>query len=305
MLAIYKITFQGSALMEKKEPNTFSNDDISGSFKQLYTILKTLRSPNGCPWDREQTPESFYKNLIEESYEYIDAFLKKDISECSEELGDMFLVVTMLTIMHEERDDFSLVKVLDDVSEKLIRRHPHVFSEEKSAYEVENGEEVIILWDSIKQNVEGKKSQDIFKNIPASAPNLLQAVEIQKKARKVGFDWDSKTDVFKKIQEELEELAMEVDGKNHIDISEPANKDRVIDEFGDTLFSMINYARFLDINPDEALYRANRKFKNRFRSMQQLLSDDGKDILEETLPLAELDNYWEKAKVLQKEKRLY
>jgi tetrapyrrole methylase family protein / MazG family protein len=301
MLAINKITFQGSALMEKKEPNTPSNEDISGSFKQLYNILKTLRSPNGCPWDREQTPESFYKNLIEESYEYIDAYLKKDISECSEELGDMFLVVTMLTIMHEERDDFSLVKVLDDVSEKLIRRHPHVFSEEKSEYEVENGDEVIVLWDSIKQNIEGKKSQDIFKNIPASAPNLLQAVEIQKKARKVGFDWDSRTDVFKKVQEELEELASEVDGETHFDISEPANKDRIIDEFGDTLFSMINYARFLGIDPDEALYRANRKFKNRFRSMQQLFSDDGIDILEETLPLTELDNYWEKAKVLQKE----
>ncbi|MCF7943226.1 MAG: nucleoside triphosphate pyrophosphohydrolase [Spirochaetia bacterium] len=293
--------------MEKKEPpNTPSNDDdISGSFKQLYNILKKLRSPNGCPWDREQTPESFYKNLIEESYEYIDAYLKKDISECSEELGDMFLVVTMLTIMHEERDDFSLVKVLDDVSEKLVRRHPHVFSEEKSTYEVVNGDEVIVLWDSIKQNVEGKKSQDIFKTIPAASPNLLQAVEIQKKARKVGFDWDSRTDVFKKVQEELEELAREVDGETHFDISEPANKDRIIDEFGDTLFSMINYARFLGIDPDEALYRANRKFKNRFSSMQQLLSDDGKDILEETLPLTELDNYWEKAKVLQKNKRLY
>ncbi len=291
--------------MKKKEPvkeqtnDTPSNKDISSSFNQLYNILKTLRSPNGCPWDREQTPESFYKNLIEESYEYIDAYLKKDINECSEELGDMFLVVTMLTIMHEERDDFSLVKVLDDTSEKLIRRHPHVFSEDTSAYEVENGDEVAVLWDSIKQNVEGKKSQDIFKTIAASSPNLLQAVEIQKKARKVGFDWDSRTDVFKKVQEELEELACEVDGNSHFDISVPENKDRIIDEFGDTLFSMVNYARFLDIDPDEALYRANRKFKNRFSSMQQLLSEDGKDILEETLPLSELDRYWEKAKALQ------
>jgi tetrapyrrole methylase family protein / MazG family protein len=261
-------------------------------FADLYSVLTTLRSPDGCPWDREQTPQSFYKNLIEESYEYIDAFLKGDLAECREELGDMYLVVTMLVIMHEECGDFSLEDVLAEVSEKLIRRHPHVFRRESLSSTPEDGSQVLKLWNSIKENVEGKKSEDIFSRIPASAPNLIQAVEIQKKARKTGFDWDNRPEVLQKIREEIEELEEAVEASG----SRAEDQEKIAEEFGDVLFSLINYARFISVDPNEALFRANRKFKLRFARMQQLLLEEGHDILEEILPLQVLDTAWEKVK---------
>ena len=248
-----------------------SNSHVS-AFNRLYEILKMLRSPDGCPWDRDQTPETFYKNLIEESYEYIDAFIKKDIEECAEELGDMYLVVSMLTIMHEEMNHFSLTHVLDNTSEKLVRRHPHVFNNGNTEkVTAKNPDEVVELWNSIKENIEGKKNKEnIFAFIPGSMPNVLQAVEIQKKAKRYGFDWEYSSDVFEKIREELNELSIEVENNS--------DRDKILNEFGDILFSLINYARFLKINPDEALFRTNTKFKNRFAIMVDLMKKDGIDI---------------------------
>lgn len=271
---------------------------IKKEFTRLYDILTILRSPEGCPWDREQTPRSFYKNLIEESYEYIDAFLKRDMKECAEELGDMYLVVTMLIIMHEEQNDFNLSDVLRNTSEKLVRRHPHVFEKDSENYDeeyaVENADEVVTLWDSIKENVEGKKNIDnLFTYIPKSMPNILQSLEIQKKVSKVGFDWDKSEDVFDKIGEELDELKLETDRSE-------ADHDRVIEEFGDLMFSMINFARFLEVNPDEALYRANKKFRKRFLTMQRLMDDQGISLETDKPDLATMDRFWETAKKEEK-----
>lgn len=261
------------------------------AFKRLYEILKMLRSPEGCPWDQEQTPETFYKNLIEESYEYIEAYIKKDIDECAEELGDMYLVVTMLIIMHEEMNHFSLTQALNSTSEKLVRRHPHVFKNNSTEkISAENSEKVIELWDSIKENIEGKKNKkNIFAFIPGSMPNLLQALEIQKKAKKYGFDWEHTRDVFDKIREELDELSFEVENNS--------DRGKIVNEFGDILFSLINYARFLKIDPDEALLRTNTKFKNRFTLMVKLMEQDGIDPEAEN-DLEFMDKYWEKAKKL-------
>jgi tetrapyrrole methylase family protein / MazG family protein len=259
------------------------------AFNRLYEILKMLRSPDGCPWDRDQTPETFYKNLIEESYEYIDAFIKKDIEECAEELGDIYLVVSMLTIMHEEMNQFSLTQVLDNTSEKLVRRHPHVFKNNYSEkVTAENPGEVVELWNSIKENIEGKKNKEnVFAFIPGSMPQILQAVEIQKKAKKYGFDWEHSSEVFEKIREELNELSVEVENNS--------DREKILNEFGDILFSLINYARFLKIDPDEALFRTNTKFKNRFTIMAELMKKDGID-LETDNELELMDQYWEKAK---------
>jgi len=281
----------------KMEKNNSKNKDIYytsskshvTAFERLYEILKMLRSPDGCPWDRDQTPETFYKNLIEESYEYIDAYIKKDINECAEELGDMYLVVTMLTIMHEEMNQFSLTQVLDNTSEKLVRRHPHVFKNNYTEnITADNPEEVVELWNSIKENIEGKKNKDnVFTFIPGSMPNILQAVEIQKKAKKYGFDWDNTSDVFDKIREELNELSVEVENNS--------DRERILIEFGDILFSLINYARFLKIDPNEALFRTNTKFKTRFTCMAELMKKDGID-LEDDTELELMDKYWERAK---------
>ncbi len=268
------------------------SQSVPEAFNRLYTILRILRGPNGCPWDQKQTPESFYKNLIEESYEYIDAFKKRDTAECAEELGDMFLVVSMLVIMHEEQDEMRMVDVLEETSRKLIRRHPHVFAQHELDDDSQpgNADEVVELWDSIKENLEGKHQQDnIFAFIPKSMPNILQSIEIQKKARKTGFDWEQAGDVLEKIYEELHELQAELDKRTAAEVS----REKVLDEFGDVLFSLINYSRFLAINPDEALYLANEKFKQRFTVMQELMKKDGLDTDNE---LTVMDSYWNKAK---------
>jgi tetrapyrrole methylase family protein / MazG family protein len=268
-----------------------SSSSHVSAFNRLYEILKMLRSPIGCPWDRDQTPETFYKNLIEESYEYIDAYIKKDIEECAEELGDLYLVVSMLTIMHEEMNHFSLTQVLESTSEKLVRRHPHVFKNNYTEkITADNPEEVIDLWNSIKENVEGKKNKEnVFAFIPGSMPNMLQSVEIQKKAKKYGFDWEQASEVFEKIREELNELSIEVESNS--------DRSKIINEFGDILFSLINYARFLKIDPDEALFRTNTKFKNRFTIMAELMKQDGID-LDADNELELMDQYWEKAKII-------
>ena len=292
---MYILSIKGNTKkMNKTTDNTqeiyySSSSSHVSAFNRLYEILKMLRSPDGCPWDRDQTPETFYKNLIEESYEYIDAFIKKDIEECAEELGDMYLVVSMLTIMHEEMNHFSLTQVLDSTSEKLVRRHPHVFKNNfTEKITADNPEEVVDLWNSIKENIEGKKNKEnVFAFIPGSMPNILQAVEIQKKAKKYGFDWEQASEVFEKIREELNELSIEVESNS--------DRSKIINEFGDILFSLINYARFLKIDPDEALFRTNTKFKNRFTSMAELMKQDGID-LDDDNELELMDQYWEKAK---------
>jgi MazG family protein len=254
------------------------------SFKRLHEILSILRSPEGCPWDRKQTIDPFFKNLIEETYEYIDSVQKQDVPESGEELGDIYLVLTMLGIMHEEQDDFSLQQVLNHTCDKLIRRHPHVFGDDIS---VDDADGVVDLWDSIKENVEGKKDKEnMFSLIPSAMPPLERAEEIQKKAHKKGFDWPSYYGALEKIREEVDEL--------HVAINEK-NVNEIKDEIGDLLFSVVNVARLCDVPAGIALHGTNEKFIKRYNLMIELFDK------EENTPFSDadldtMDIYWEKAK---------
>lgn len=257
---------------------------LEEAFTRLYRILNILRSPEGCPWDRDQTIGTFYKNIIEEAYEYIDAFDSGDSENCKEELGDLYLVITMLAIMHEERSEFSLLDSLEETSEKLIRRHPHVFAEAQA----EDPEKVVELWDSIKQDVEGKrqKRRSPFKKIPRSLPPLERAFEIQKIAKKQNFDWPDHEGAFQKVSEELSEVHEAIAKKDQQHLEE---------ELGDLLFSVVNASRLVQVNPFVALHKTNEKFIKRYRRMVELYE------AQESLPFEQadlemMDAYWERAK---------
>jgi len=224
----------------------------------LYQILSHLRSPEGCPWDREQKPDDIAKALLDETYEYIDALSDKDMHACSEEIGDVLLNAFMIIRMHEENNDFSPVEALNLVCEKLVRRHPHVFANETAA----NSTEVLDLWNDIKEKVEGKKrdSENYFSRMPKSLPQLEEAWEIQKLMRKVGFDWPDVQGVLAKVGEELAEL-------NEAIVHIEDDKQHVEEELGDMLFAIVNLARYVKISPSVALHKANRKIMDRFNEV--------------------------------------
>ncbi|HDQ13741.1 MAG TPA: nucleoside triphosphate pyrophosphohydrolase, partial [Sediminispirochaeta sp.] len=219
---------------------------LSESFLHFYQIIKTLRAPGGCPWDRKQTTRSLAPNLIEEVYELIDAIELEDVPNAREEIGDILLVVNMIATIFEEKKEFGLSEVLDEVSAKLVRRHPHVFGDVQK----EDPEEVIELWQHIKKNVEkqGQARESIFDSVPRTMPPLERAYKLQKKASKVGFDWEKSDEVFNKLHEEIEELKEQV-------LQTSAAPDKIMDEPGDSLFSLINVSRCLEIDPAEALHR--------------------------------------------------
>ncbi|RPJ06293.1 MAG: nucleoside triphosphate pyrophosphohydrolase [Spirochaetaceae bacterium] len=260
----------------------------SRAFQKLYSIIKHLRSPQGCPWDREQTPMTLRENLIEEAYECIEAIDNTDNPNTCEELGDLYLLVTMLSYMHEEAGIFTVADALTEISEKLVRRHPHVFGDTK----VDSVQHVLKNWDYIKEHVEGKKSPDsIFQKIPKSLPPLERAEKIQKKAAKTGFDWPEAQPVFQKLDEEIRELKeawKKDDGK------------AMEDELGDLLFTVVNLARHLKVPASIALDHANRKFISRFHSMEILLAQQG--ISTADASLEQMDKAWDEIKKLEPEK---
>ncbi len=253
------------------------------ALERLLYILQVLRSPQGCPWDRSQTIDSFCKNLLEESYEYIDAVQTDDIHGCHEEIGDVFLVITMLGMMHEEHDSISIAQMIDGTSDKLVRRHPHVFSSDKA----DNPEEVIELWDSIKENLEGKTPTDdnFFHHLPKALPPLDRAQKIQKRVKKVGFDWDTVQGSIDKLREELDELEEAVSEQDKKNIEE---------EIGDMLFSMVNIARHLKVTSSLALHRTNEKFIRRFNAMRDILTEQ--NISVNDAELAVMEEAWNQAK---------
>lgn len=265
------------------------NEDIisnsSKAFNNLLEVIIKLRSPEGCPWDKKQTLKSLIPNLFEETFECIDAIEKDDIDNTMEEIGDLYLLVVMLSYILEQTSKFTIKDVLDTITEKLVRRHPHVFSDTK----VESVEEVLDLWQDIKVNVEGRSRKDsILDSIPLSYPPLERAYKIQKKVSKVGFDWESSTDVLKKIKEELGELEDELVSGN----------DKLAElEMGDFLFSVINLSRFLKIDPALALHKTNQKFAERFKYIEQELGKQGK-LLEES-SLNDMDKLWDEAKKIE------
>lgn len=247
-----------------------------GKFSEFVKIVERLRKE--CPWDREQTHDSIKDATLEETYEVLEAIDNKDYNELKKELGDMLLHVVFHSIIAEEQKTFRLEEVIDFIQAKLIRRHPHVFGET----EVSGTREVLKNWEAIKLT-EGRES--VLEGVPKQMPSLQRAYRLQEKASKVGFDWQNKGDVWKKVIEEIEE--MHQSEKN-------GTKEELEKEVGDVFFSMVNYARFLGINPENALRMTNEKFISRFSYVEQKLKENGKSVTESSLE--EMDKYWDESK---------
>lgn len=252
------------------------------AFDRLLTIMDELRE--NCPWDKKQTIESIRHLTIEETFELSDAILEGDLLEVKKELGDIMLHLVFYSRMASEAKAFDVADVLNGICEKLIVRHPHIYGDVKA----DDEETVKANWEKIKLK-EGNKS--VLEGVPKSLPALIKAIRIQEKARGVGFDWDHKDQVWEKVEEEMQEFKEEYHGKiEHID------HEKATAEFGDMLFSLINYARFIGINPEEALERTNKKFIKRFQYLETESAKDGKSLSDMTL--AEMDEYWNQAKKL-------
>ncbi|MFJ5763365.1 nucleoside triphosphate pyrophosphohydrolase [Neobacillus sp. NPDC093182] len=251
------------------------------NFSKLREIIAVLRGPNGCPWDKEQTHESLKKYLIEETYEVIEAIDSGDIDHLIEELGDVLLQVMLHAQIGEDEGYFAIEDIIEVLSEKMIRRHPHVFGDKKA----EDSKEVLRNWQEIKKQEKGETESSLLEGISKSLPNLLRAYEIQKKAAKVGFDWQEITPALKKVKEELEEFENEIMQASFVEAKK---------EFGDILFAFVNVARFLEIHPEEALFETNEKFIRRFRFIEENVKKSGKSIEEHSLE--ELDQFWDEAK---------
>ncbi|MGB8374385.1 MAG: nucleoside triphosphate pyrophosphohydrolase [Salegentibacter sp.] len=255
-----------------------SREEQLKAFNRLLTIMDELREQ--CPWDRKQTMESLRHLTIEEVYELGDAILDKDLEEVKKELGDVLLHLVFYAKIGSETGEFDIADVTNSICEKLIARHPHIYGD----VEVADEEEVKKNWENLKLK-EGKKS--VLEGVPRSLPAMVKANRIQDKVAGVGFDWEEPQQVFEKLQEELGELQHEV---------EESNRDEIEAEFGDVLFSMINYARFLKVNPENALERTNKKFMQRFQYLEEKAKENNKALKDMTL--AEMDVFWNEAKAL-------
>ena len=254
-------------------------------FDDFVKIVTLLRSPGGCPWDREQTHESIKKNFIEETYEVIEAINKKSPEMLREELGDVLLQVALHSEIEREEGNFDINDVIHDVVYKLVIRHPHVFGDTVA----ENGEEALNSWDAAKAKSKGtKKQSDSMASVPRELPALMRAQKIQQKAAKVGFDWDNADGAFEKLNEEINELKIAMD---HADGSE------IEEEFGDLLFSAVNISRFLKLDSEEALTGATDKFLARFIEVEKLANEGGIDM--KAASIEELDRLWDKAKKIK------
>jgi MazG family protein len=255
----------------------------SEAFQALYETVVRLRTPDGgCPWDIEQTPSTLRGDLIEETYECIEAIDEKNPAHVAEELGDLFLLVTMIGYMHEQEGKFSVADVLQGINNKLIRRHPHVFGDTK----VKDVAEVLDNWAAIKVNQEGRKAKDsILDEVRAGMPPMDRAFKLQKKAAKAGFDWPDMEGVIEKIREELEETGDAVQNRVESNVEE---------ELGDLLFSVINLCRFLKVDPSVALRRTNGKFVERFKYVEKKMKETGQEMTKENLDV--MEKYWQQAK---------
>ena len=256
-------------------------NDFPSAIDRLYTIISILRAPGGCPWDRVQTNKSTTISLIDESYEYLDGVLKKNIESEREEIGDIMINVFMNLYIHDENKDFRPEEAVNEVCDKLIRRHPHVFGDEHA----ENASEVLSLWNSVKENIEGHKDKadSFFAHIPSYLPPLEESYEIQKKLKKVGFDWPDAAGVVAKVEEELEEVneAIAEGDEDHLEM-----------ELGDLLFSVVNLCRFMKIRPNVALHRCNEKVKSRFQRLFDLAAEKGIPINKERVD--EMNDLWKR-----------
>ena len=250
-------------------------------FERLIKIMARLRGPSGCPWDKEQTPQSLKPYLIEEAYEVLEAIDLNDDDEIKEELGDLLLQVVFHAQIASEENRFNIDDVAEAIADKLIRRHPHVFGDRQA----DTPDEVIKNWEAIKAEEKPEKRASLLDGVPINLPALLRACRLQEKAARVGFEWEHIADVAQKVQEETEEL---------IHARESGAIEKVREEFGDLLFALVNLARFLQICPEEALIQTNRKFQSRFQYIETELCKKDKTPHEATLE--EMDALWEAAK---------
>jgi len=253
------------------------------AFDRLLTIMDELRE--NCPWDKKQTLESLRHLTIEETYELSDSILDGNLPEIKKELGDLMLHNIFYARIASEQKAFDIADVLNSICDKLIERHPHVYGDVVA----DNEETVKANWEKIKLKT-GNKS--VLGGVPKTLPALVKAIRIQDKARGVGFDWEKKEQVWQKVEAEMQEFKAEFNAETN----DAINKEKAMAEFGDLLFSLVNYARFIDIDPEEALERTNKKFIKRFQYLETESAKDGKKMGEMTL--AEMDQYWERAKQL-------
>ena len=251
----------------------------------LVAIIKVLRAPGGCPWDREQTHESIKKNFIEETYEVVEAINKQSTDMLREELGDVLLQIVLHSEMESENGNFSFDDVVNDIVQKLVVRHPHVFGEVVA----NNTAEALNSWDAVKLKTKGQKNQtESMLSVPRELPALMRAQKIQHKAAKIGFDWDNVGGAVDKLYEEIDELKTAMEQGKRLDIE---------DEFGDVLFSCVNIARFIDVDSEEALTASTDKFMSRFSLVEQMASEQGID--KKSSSIEELDRLWDKAKKIK------
>jgi len=253
-----------------------SRKDQLKAFNRLLDIMDDLREK--CPWDQKQTLESLRHLTIEETYELADAILDNDLPEIKKELGDLFLHIIFYAKIASEQKAFDIADVANAISDKLIHRHPHIYGD----VNVEDEEEVKRNWEQLKLK-EGKKS--VLEGVPKSLPAVVKASRIQEKVAGVGFDWEQPEQVWEKVQEELSELNEEI---------KAGSKENIEKEYGDVLFSMINYARFINVNPENSLEKTNKKFINRFQYLETQAKKAGKELSD--MSLTEMDVFWEKSK---------
>ena len=258
-------------------------------FKEFVDIVKRLRKE--CPWDREQTNDSIKHATLEEAHEVIEAIDNNDDEELKKELGDLLLHVVFHSVIAEGDEKFTLDEVIDSIQEKLIRRHPHVFGDVK----VTDSENVKKNWEAIKMQ-EGRNS--VVEGVPENLPALQRAHRLQEKAAKVGFDWEKKSDVWKKVIEEIEEMHEIEQVKSQMSNVKSEVNEKLESEVGDVFFALVNYTRFLGINPENALRKTNRKFIDRFKFVEEKIKESGKSVPESSLP--EMDKYWNESKILYK-----
>ncbi|MCL2382210.1 MAG: nucleoside triphosphate pyrophosphohydrolase [Treponema sp.] len=272
------------------------------AFRKLYDVIVRLRSPDGCAWDREQTPHSLRGGLIEETYECVEAIDQQEPDHIKEELGDIFLLITMIAYIHEQQGLFSVADVLEGNAEKLIRRHPHVFGEPVPGESGKGGAalspaEILKNWARMKVEKEGRKPKDsILDEVSRGLPPLDMAWKLQKKAAKAGFDWPEASGVVAKIKEELEEVEAAI-ANTAAPGGPAASKSASAElegELGDLLFSVVNLCRFFDIEPSVALQRTNAKFTGRFKSVEKRMKESGQEMSAKNL--AVMDHYWNMTK---------
>lgn len=265
--------------------NHTHTDKRLAAFKRLLDIMDDLRQQ--CPWDRKQTLDSLRYLTIEETYELSDAILEKDMDEIKKELGDLMLHLVFYAKIGKEQNAFDITDVLNGISEKLVHRHPHIYGDVK----VQNADEVADNWEAIKMKEKGRKSA--LSGVPKSLPAMVKAHRIQEKVKGVGFEWEEKEQVWDKVLEEQQELRCEaMNGADH---------EKMEDEMGDLFFALINYARYIDVNPEDALERTNKKFIRRFKYIEEQATKKGLNLQDMTLE--EMDTLWNEAKTTEKPSR--